>query len=387
MMPGLLIKNIGTLVSGDIANPILDADAVFVADGKIAKVGKASDLGTMPADKVIDAAGSTVTPGLIDSHCHVVLGDYTPRQNQIGFLESEVHGGVTTFISAGEVHLPGRPKDPAGTKALAILAAKSFASFRPGGAKVLGGAVILEKGLVEKDFEEMAREGVRVVGEIGLGSVKFPEDAAPMVKWARKYGMKVMMHTGGTSIPGSDTVTAAQVIAVDPDIACHVNGGPTSVSPAEIEKLVKDTSYWLELVHCGNPKATVDALKLGLEHNALHRFIIGNDAPSGTGVVPLGVLRVICMAASLTPVKPEQALCMATGNTARAFGLDTGFMREGLAADFTIMDAPMGSVGKDALSAITAGDVPGVSMVIVDGKIVVTVSRNTPPAVRKAKVV
>ncbi|HTY24153.1 MAG TPA: amidohydrolase family protein [Desulfomonilaceae bacterium] len=385
-MPGILIKNIGTLVSGDISKPILNADAILVADGKIQKVGKASDLGAAAADTVVDAAGSTITPGLIDSHCHVVLGDYTPRQNQLGYLDSEVHGGVTTFISAGEVHLPGRPKDPAGTKALAILAAKSYANFRPGGAKVIGGSVILEKGLTEQDFAEMAREGVKVVGEIGLGSVKFAEDAVPMVKWAKKYGMTVMMHTGGTSIPGSDTVTAEQVMAVDPHIASHVNGGPTAVSPEEIMKLVRDTSYTLELVHCGNPKAMIEALRIGLEHDALSRFIIGNDAPSGTGVVPLGILRVICMAASLTDVKAEQALCMATGNTAKAFRLETGFVREGLPADLVAMDTPMGSVGKDALQAIEAGDVPGISMVMIDGKVQVTVSRNTPPAVRKAKI-
>ena len=386
-MPGTLIKNIGTLVSGDISNPVLDADSIFVSEGRIRQIGKLTQLESLGADTVIDAAGSTITPGLIDSHCHVVFGDFTPRQNQVGFLESEVHGGVTTIISAGEVHLPGRPKDPAGTKALAILAAKSFNNFRPGGAKIIGGAVILEKGLKETDFEEMAREGVKVVGEIGLGSVKFAEDAAPMVKWAKKYGMIVMMHTGGTSIPGSDTVTADQVIAVDPHIASHVNGGPTAVSLQEIRKLVEETSYVLELVHCGNPKAMVEALKLGLKHNALDRFIIGNDAPSGTGVVPLGILRVICMAASLTDVKAEQALCMATGNTSRVFGLDTGFVREGYAADLTAIDAPMGSAGKDALSAIEVGDVPGVSMVMIDGKIEVKVSRNTPPAVRKVKVI
>ena len=386
-MPGTLIKNIGTLVSGDISNPVLDADSIFVSEGRIRQIGKLTQLESLGADTVIDAAGSTITPGLIDSHCHVVFGDFTPRQNQVGFLESEVHGGVTTIISAGEVHLPGRPKDPAGTKALAILAAKSFNNFRPGGAKIIGGAVILEKGLKETDFEEMAREGVKVVGEIGLGSVKFAEDAAPMVKWAKKYGMIVMMHTGGTSIPGSDTVTADQVIAVDPHIACHVNGGPTAVSLQEIRKLVEETSYVLELVHCGNPRAMVEALKLGLKHNALDRFIIGNDAPSGTGVVPLGILRVICMAASLTDVKAEQALCMATGNTSRVFGLDTGFVREGYAADLTAIDAPMGSAGKDALSAIEVGDVPGVSMVMIDGKIEVKVSRNTPPAVRKVKVI
>ena len=386
-MPGTLVKNIGTLISGDIHNPILDADAIFVADGKIKRIGKAADLDGLGAETVVDVGGSTITPGLRDSHCHVVLGDYTPRQHQIGFLESEVHGGVTTIISAGEVHLPGRPKDPAGTKALAILAAKSFANFRPGGAKIIGGSVILEKGLTEDDFAEMAREGVKVVGEIGLGSVKFPEDAAPMVRWAKKYGMIVQMHTGGTSIPGSDTVTAEQVIAADPHIACHVNGGPTAVSPDEIRKLVLDTAYILELVHCGNPKAMLEALNLGVKHNALERFIIGNDAPSGTGVVPLGILRVICAAASLTEVEAQQALCMATGNTAKVYGLNTGFVREGLDADLVAMDAPMGSVGADALQAIEAGDIPGVSMVMIDGKIQVKISRNTPPAVRKAKVV
>jgi len=385
-MARTLIKNIGILISGDIKNPVLNADAILVADGKIEKIGTTADLESLAVDTVIDVAGSTITPGLIDSHCHVVLGDYTPRQNQIGFLESEVHGGVTTVISAGEVHLPGRPKDPAGAKALAILAAKAFANFRPGGAKILGGAVILEKGLTEKDFEEMAREGVKIVGEIGLGSVKFPEDAAPMVQWAKKNGMVVLMHTGGTSIPGSDTVTADQVIAADPHVACHVNGGPTSVSPQEIKKLVEDTSYTLELVHCGNPKTMLDALDLGLKKGALDRFIIGNDAPSGTGVIPLGILRVICMAASLTDVKPEHALCMATGNTAKVFGLNTGFVREGYPADLVAMDAPMGSVGEDALEAIKAGDMPGISMVMIDGKIEVKVSRNTPPAKRKAKV-
>lgn len=384
-MSGILIKNIGILVSGDITNPILDADAIFISEGKIQRVGRHGAMGSLTADKIIDAHGSTITPGLIDSHCHVVLGDFTPRQNQIGFLDSEVHGGVTTVISAGEVHLPGRPKDPAGTKALAILASKSFKNFRPGGAKVIGGSVILEKGLVEADFEEMAREGVRVVGEIGLGSVKFAEDASPMVKWAKNHGMIVLMHTGGTSIPGSDTVTADQVMQVDPHVACHVNGGPTAMSLDEIRKLVQETSYVLELVHCGNPKAMLEALDLGLKHGALGRFIIGNDAPSGTGVVPLGILRVIAMAASLTKVTPEQAICMATGNTARVFGLDTGFVRQGLPADLVAMDTPMGSVGKDALQAIAAGDVPGISMVMIDGKEQVKVSRNTPPPARKAE--
>ncbi|RJR50615.1 MAG: Enamidase [Desulfobacteraceae bacterium] len=386
-MSSLLLKNIGTLVSGNIAEPLLKADAIWIEDGVIRKIGLSKDMDEKGANKVIDCAGTTVTPGLIDSHVHPVLGDFTPRQKQQDFLESEVHGGVTTAVSAGEVHLPGRPKDPAGTKALAILAAKSFAEFRPGGMKVLGGSVILEKGLVEKDFEEMAGQGVRVVGEIGLGSVKSPDDAAPMVKWARKHGMVVMMHTGGTSIPGSTTVGLDQVLGADPDVVSHINGGPTACSLEEAEKLITKTTMAVEFVHCGNMKTAVEIGSMLVRHHALDRAIVGNDAPSGTGVVPLGILRVLSLLAGMTPIKPEEALCMATGNTAKLYKLNRGIIEPGREADIVVMDTPMGSVGKDALAALAAGDVPAVSMVLVDGKVVVNISRNTPPPVNKPAVV
>jgi len=384
-MSSTLIKNIGTIVSGDINQPIIDGDSIWIEDGIIREMGKGVG-DEAAAEIVIDCAGTTVTPGLIDSHCHVILGDFTSRQNQIGFLESEVHGGVTTIISAGEVHLQGRPRDPAGVKALAILAAKSFQNFRPGGGKVIGGAVILEKGLTKEDFQEMAREGVRTVGEIGLGSVKSPEEAAPMVQWAKDAGMTVMMHTGGTSIPGSSVVTAEMVVKANPDIVSHLNGGPTAVPLEEAKKLIYETNFALEIVHCGNPKVAVEAGKMIVDASAQGRVIIGNDAPSGTGVVPLGILRVMNLLAALTPIKPEEAVCMATGNTARVHKLNRGVIAEGKEADLVIMDAPMGSVGDDALGAIGAGDNPAVSMVLVDGKVVVGKSRNTPPPKRKPTV-
>ena len=382
-MPKLMIKNIGTLVSGDLSRPLLEADAILVEGGMIQAVGREKDLDPKGVDQVMDVGGMTVTPGLIDSHCHPVLGDFTPRQKMLDFIESSLHGGVTTVISAGEVHLPGRPKDVAGTKALAILAAKSFAAARPGGVKVLGGALILEPGLQEKDFEELAREGVRVVGEIGLGGIKGPKDAAPMVKWAKKYGMVVMMHTGGTSIPGSSTVPAEDVIAAGADIVSHINGGPTAISLSEAEKLIRGTSLTLEIVHCGNPKMIVDAMKIVKEVKAYPRIIIGNDAPSGTGVIPLGILRVINFLASLCGVKAEEAIAMATGNTARVYRLNRGLVEPGKEADLVIMDAPLGSVGRDARAAIEAGDIPGVAGVLIDGQMKIGVSRNTPPPNRK----
>src|SRR3970282_2149613 len=125
-----LIKNIGLVVSGDIAKPLLDGDSIVVADGKIAAIGKGLDV---DADTVIDAKGSAVIPGLIDSHCHPVFGDFTPRQRTMDFIESGLNGGLTTMISAGEVHLPGRPKDIVGLNAVAIVAAKAYQNPRPGG--------------------------------------------------------------------------------------------------------------------------------------------------------------------------------------------------------------------------------------------------------------
>ena len=388
-MANLVITNIGKIVSGDINAPILQGDTIVVKDGKIDAIGGkelAESVKKEAGYQMIDAGGMTVTPGLIDSHVHPVIGDYTPRQKMSDFIDSSIHGGVTSMISAGECHTPGRPTDPAGVKALAILAQKSFAKLKPGGVKVHGGAVILEKGLTEADFAEMAAAGVTIVGEVGLGSVKKPEDAAPMVVWAKKHNMKVQMHTGGTSIPGSSTVTADDVIKTDPDVVSHINGGPTAISLKEVDRLLNETKLALEIVQCGNPKVADYVARKAAAASQLHRIIFGNDAPSGTGVIPLGILRNICQLASMSGIPAEKAIAMASGNTARVYGLNTGVIAPGKEADIVIMDTPMGSVGKSALEAIEAGDIPGVALVLVDGVVKVNKSRNTPPAAGKVSI-
>ncbi|MEK6665637.1 MAG: amidohydrolase family protein, partial [candidate division NC10 bacterium] len=315
-----------------------------------------------------------------------VFGDFTPRQRTLDFIDSGLNGGLTTMISAGEVHLPGRPRDVVGLKALAIVAAKAYQNLRPAGVKVHAGAPILELGMVEEDFAEMAKAGVKLVGEIGLGSVQTGQDAAPMVKWAKKHGMTVTIHTGGPSIAGSNPISAEVVLEANPHVVGHINGGTTSMSAREIDSLVA-TEMALEIVHCGNGKTALHALRRATEARALHRIIIGNDAPSGTGVVPLGILRVIAHLASLGDVAAEEAICMATGNTARVYHLPTGVIAAGREADLCIVDAPTGSVGKTALAALKAGDLCGISMILIDGQIRIGRSRNTPPAARAAEVV
>jgi len=80
----LVIRNIGLLLSGKLEAPILDADTVVAIDGRIAAIGREKDVDTEGATILIDAHGTTLAPGLIDSHVHPVIGDWTPRQNQIG---------------------------------------------------------------------------------------------------------------------------------------------------------------------------------------------------------------------------------------------------------------------------------------------------------------
>ena len=378
-----LLRNIGTLVSGDLHRPLLDADSLVLRDGIITGIGRGLD---EDADTVIDCRSTTVMPGLIDSHVHPVFGDFTPRQRTVDFIDSAMNGGVTTAISAGEVHLPGRPKDIVGLKALAIVAAKAYANFRPGGVKVEAGAPILELGLTEADFKEMAAAGVKLVGEIGLGSVKTGKDAAPMVRWAKQHGMTVTIHTGGPSIAGSSPIDADVVLEAQPHVVGHINGGTTSMSPAEIDRLVA-TDMALEIVQCGNPRTALHTLRAARDARALGRIIIGNDAPSGTGVIPLGVLRTLSLLAALGELPPAEAVACATGNTARVYKLSRGVIAEGREADLVVCDAPTGSVARDAMAALAAGDLPGVSMVLIDGKVTIGRSRNTPPAARAAEVV
>lgn len=377
-MASLAIVNIGILVSGDLAQPLLPADALLVRDGRIVAVGRRAELDLAGCGAVIDVNGGAVCPGLIDSHVHVVFGDWTPRLNLLGFLEHYLQGGMTTAISASEVHLPGRPTSPAGVKALAIAAAESFRKIRPAGVRVLGGRVIIEPGLTDADFAEMAACGVRMA-KAGFGNFARPADAAPQAAMARRHGMIVAVHSGGPSIPGSSRVWAEDLIALNPHICAHINGGPTSLPEADVARIVRETPFTLELIQAGSTKALADVVELCKDHKCLGRIIVGTDTPTGSGIQPLGMWKTLGQIALLGRVPPEEAIAMATGNTARLYGLERGRIAPGLEADLVLLDAPAASLAKDALGALVRGDMPSVSAVLVDGDIVVWTSRNTPP--------
>ncbi len=380
----VVIRNVGLMLSGDIDRPILGADTVVVDDGLIVAVGRAADCDTGAAARVIDARGTALAPGLIDSHVHPVFGDWTPRQNQLGWIESCLHGGVTTMVSAGEVHLPGRPKDVLGVKALAITAQRAFDGMRAagggGGVKVLAGAPVLEKGMVESDFAELAAAGVTLLGEIGLGSVKAGDEAARMVGWARRHGIQSTIHTGGPSIPGSGLIDEQVVLEADADVIGHINGGHTALSYKAVCTLCEKSARAMEIVHNGNERIAILTARHAIELKCPHRVILGTDAPAGSGVQPLGILRLIALISSLADIPAEICFGFATGNTARMRGLAQGLVEVGRPADFVFLDRAQHSAGRDLLDSVRLGDIPGVGMVMIDGLVRCQRSRNTPPA-------
>jgi enamidase len=382
-----VIRNIGLLLSGAIENPILDADAIIAVDGRITAVGRLKDVDEWGATTVVDAKGTVVAPGLIDSHVHPVSGDWTPRQNQLGWIDSTLHGGVTTMISAGEVHQPGRPRDIVGLKAHAITAQRTFSAFRVNGVKLHAGAPVIEPGMAEQDFKELAQAGVKLLGEVGLGGVKDGANARQMVAWARKYGIQSTIHTGGPSIPGSGLIGADVVLEADTDVVGHVNGGHTALPDKEIRCICEGCRRGLELVHNGNERAALFTLRTAKERDELGRVILGTDGPAGSGVQPLGILRMVSMLASLGDVAPEIAFCFATGNTARMRSLDCGLVEVGRAADFVFMDKAQHSAGTGFLDSVRLGDLPGVGMTMIDGVVRTGRSRNTPPAEKVPEVV
>lgn len=378
----LLIRNLGLVLTGDLAAPIAEADAILVENGKIAAIGHETDMTLSGELRVIDAKGSSIMPGMIDNHAHPVMGDWTPRQNQIGWIDSTLHGGVTTLVSAGEVHVPGRPHDVIGVKALAITAQRAFSAFSPSGMKVLAGALILEHGLTEADFRELAAAGITLVGEVGLGSVKDGPTGKRMIDWARQNGMTSMTHTGGHSIPGSARIGAETVLEVDADVAAHLNGGPTSLPESELKLICEESRRGLEIVHNGNMRAALFVLDTIRNVGALDRLVLGTDGPAGSGVQPLGMLRLVTMLASLGNVAPEVAICFATGNVAKLRGLaDRGRIAPGLAADLVFIDQAMGGAGDGVLDSMTLGNMPGIGMILVDGVARIGRSRNTPPSI------
>lgn len=386
-MKSTLIYNIGTLITGDIENPLSKEDSIYIEDGCFAELGTSR----RDADVIINANGLLVAPGLIDGHVHPTIGDFTLAQNSTSWVTHYLHGGITRMVSAGELHYPGLPldrQDPKLFKGLARLTKNCYDRERPSGLKVDAGTLLLTSGLTETDFDEMVELGSKCVKFIFYPYGRVPGEDEQYVRWAKEKGLVVKIHSGGVSRSGvSVPADADLILRLGPDVVGHINGGPIPMSSKDMDRIISESDFWLEISYAGNCRAAVHVAARALERGDLNRVVLGTDTPSGTGVAPRGILRIMALVASLGDVPPELAICLATGNVARAHNLDSGFIHTGKPADLVVMGKIQGCHANNHLEVLKMGDLLGVSMVIIDGNICVRErSQQTPPPQIKAVV-
>ncbi|NIS62232.1 MAG: amidohydrolase family protein [Proteobacteria bacterium] len=379
-MKSTFIYNIGTLITGDIENPVSKEDSIYIEDGRFVELGKAR----RDADVIINANGLLVAPGLIDGHVHPTIGDFTLAQNSTSWVTHYLHGGITRMVSAGELHYPGLPldrQDPKLFKGLARLTKTCYDRERPSGLKVDAGTLLLTSGLAETDFDEMVELGSKCVKFIFYPYGRVPGEDEQYVRWAKEKGLVVKIHSGGVSRSGvSVPADADLILRLGPDVVGHINGGPIPMSFEDMDRVIVESDFWLEISYAGNYRAAAHVAGRALQNGELNRVILGTDTPAGTGVTPRGMLRIMALVASLGNVPPELAICLATGNVARAHNLDSGFIHTGKPADLVIMGKIQGCQANSHLEVLKMGDLLGVSMVIIDGNIRIRErSQQTPP--------
>ena len=385
-MASILINNIGTLVTGKLEDPLRKADSIYIEDGLVRAIGAGLK---HKADQIIDANGITAIPGLIDSHSHPSIGEYTPAQNSLTWITNYMHGGVTALISAGELHLPGLPLPPDARTALsvAIVTKKCYDNLRPSGVKVHAGTLLLVPGLSEQDFDEIQSLGIKLVKFIFYDYSLLPNgEAERYVNWAHARGIRVKIHSGGVSRSGVSQVAGFDMVRkIKPDIIGHITGGPIPMPEEDMIRIANETECFMEVCTSGNYRLALSLARVVKAKGLHERVLIGTDTPGGTGIVPRGILREIAFLSSVGEIEPEKTICMATGNVGRAHDLNIGILEEGRPADIVLMHKITGSVAKDALESFAKGDLPGISYVIIDGAVQVAGrSQQTPPPERLA---
>jgi enamidase len=382
----LLIKNIGEFFTGELAEPTAPVHSLKIADGRIAALNPAGEQAR--AERVLDAAGGAIMPGLVDGHVHPVLGEWTPAQDAIGWIGNYLHGGTTTMISAGELHIPGIDYDnlsPELVTSLAVVTAATTGRVRWSGVKLQAGTALVVPKMTETHFDRLAAAGVKWVKFLFYPFSADTIEAGNYVAWSHARGMRVKVHTGGVSRSGASVVCGYSVLSwLQPDVAAHVSGGPIPMSDEDIDAVVDRTTFALEVCSSGNYRSTHRLVERLRARNELHRLTLGTDTPGGTGVIPRGMLRNVLYLASMCGLSPGQAVAVATGNTAKAHGIEVGVLAVGKPADIVICGSITGSAGTTLTEAIGHGDLPGISHVLIDGKFVVADrSRQTPPPAKR----
>jgi imidazolonepropionase-like amidohydrolase len=254
MSSAVLVRN-GSLIDGNGGAPSPATDVLMQGD-LIVEIGPTGTLAVPDEARVIDAAGATVMPGLIDAHCHITFDDVQSND------ELFFHRPPTT---AAMVTLFNLPK---------LLAAGVTSMMDPDTVMGIGPAV-------REVVESGAFPGPRIKTGVQALLTSVGGTAGRLIPDEGSVGYAAVVNT----IDEMVTETRRQVKHGADWIKIHATGsipthsGELQVWTLDEMKAVCDTAHSLGVpvtAHCRNASSTRDAALAGVDL-ILHASFIDDD--------------------------------------------------------------------------------------------------------------
>ncbi|HEY4600610.1 MAG TPA: amidohydrolase family protein [Cerasibacillus sp.] len=383
-MTKTIIKN-GTLIDGNGNAPIEDA-VVVIEDEKIVYAGPKSQYIETGGEKVLDAQGGTIVPGMIDSHVHMTL-EYAPLEQRLAspfsymfykaadYLKATLHAGVTSVRDAlgtdygvkkaVEEGLIVGPRMQLSINALTITGGHGDGytvsgneiDLMPSGYPGMPSGKCDGVEEVRKKTREMLRAGAEVIKVHATGGVLSPTDHPEFTQFSLeelkviveegrfRKNVKVMAHAQGAE--GIKNAVKAGVHSIEHGIF---------IDDEAIELMLKNGTYLVPTLlapvavletaeQVGMPKTAVDKSKDVIEYHKASfqkaykagvKIAMGTDAgvmKHGTNLRELGLM----VDAGMTPM---DAIIASTKTAAQCLEWDEqlGTIEEGKLADLIIVE-------------------------------------------------
>ena len=350
---------------------IVENAAIGIADGRIVRIGKRTELAGMAVTEVVPLHGAWVTPGLIDCHTHLVFGgnraaEHAMRRAGASYEQiAQAGGGIASTVNATRASSATELLDSARRRLRALMAGgcttvevKSGYGFDTASelrllntARALGqheavrivptllALHALPKGADRAEFVDMViDEMLPAVARLGLAQAVdgfcegigfLPHEIERLFEAAENHGLRVKLHAEQLSNRGGAKL-AARYNALSADHLEHLDeiGAEAMAEAGTVAVLLPGAFYALN----EKQKPPVQLLRdYGVP------IAIATDCNPGTSPL-LNPQLTMNMACTLFGLTPEEALAGMTANAARALGLEDeiGTLTPGKAADLCV---------------------------------------------------
>ena len=415
----LRIENVRYIITMDEERRIIRDGAVVIEGSRITQVGKTADLAGVAAERVIDADGMVLAPGLVNGHMHVSyahatrgifpdsLGsDYLPNVFRLQGVMTAEEEYLTSLLGITELLKYGTTTfiDPGSTKFLDA----GLRAYEQSGCRIIVGAHVTDLpnpinlpvyetdeaiSIVERvirDYDgalegrvrawampfapsastpRLLQESKRLADENGVSlTLHFNNSSSYVESCLRDHGMRPTQYLESLGVLGENVVMS------------HCLG----LDRSEVEALAR-TGTKVVAVPTAAVKSGYGMTSDGLLPEMLEAGItaaIGTDAGNNSNLVETN--RAMYLIAVLykdarrntTAITAETALELATIGGANALGLgdEIGSIEPGKKADLALYDtrrAEWATLFNPVNSLVYNADGRSVHTVIVDGRVVV----------------